>query len=183
MSAIVTLDPSDHVHKTCLAQELETHTCAGWQVVAMFHETHTPRRDGDRYDDDNDRYDRFNGSGRSPQPVGPPPAPVTVVKFLLRRPADSVLAQKTKELAEVQCALQEERRSRAEAKRLLDAKLVELEKSKDNAESAVKAMRMEIEMRTRQTTKLRQYEVDLGKLRQAIGDLKFREILGVDDKA
>lgn len=151
-------------HKVTDGYNLQSCTSAGWVLVASFEETRVERG--------------YGGTTYGPNGVALPPSSPTEnivreVRHIVARPLESALAAAAIVLADAQRTSQNLAELLAEEK----DKREQAEARTERAERDVQRWRESNELLTARLDKYRRQEVDLGKLRAAIGAIEFGRIV------
>ena len=108
--------------------------------------------------------------------------PVTVTKFLLRKDEESALAAMASERAYADKRASDERAEHEKTRILLTKASAERDAAIESGEGYKRMIKASNDRIDEQRATLRKYEEDIAKLRTAIGDLQFKEILGRVEK-
>lgn len=168
------------IYKVVKAEELENWTRQGWELVTIVggaEESIAPREISQYVAGTGNNNGYYQPSGwQSTQVMERVIMPT--VRYLLRKLEVSVIAEQGTEIAKLQEAIAEAKRQDEKWKRQLEEKTYALEHCNQTLEEQGRVM-TDLNTRLVDLRSIKQrMEGDLGKVRQAVGELRMKEILG-----
>jgi hypothetical protein len=156
-------------HKVVEAQDLEWHTTSGWKLEEVLRETRAEKH--------MESVPFMQSGGYVSRESQDKVMAVAVTRFLVSRRPDDPLMQKTQEAQHLNDALRNARLEVESAQNNIKAKDKELalaQKSLETANASVESYRTQYYAEQKLKQKM---ETDIAKVRQAVGELKMKEIL------
>jgi septal ring factor EnvC (AmiA/AmiB activator) len=176
----------DGVFRVCSADDLASLTeLNGWKLVERYQESELQRCMEQESHPAAPLTPQQQSMGMTPFPQVASCErykPVTVTKFLLRKDEESALAAMASERDYAKTCVSNERAEHEKTRSLLKKTSEERDAAIESGAGYQRMIKASNDRIDEQRATLRKYEEDIAKLRAAIGDLQFKEILGRVEK-